>query len=322
MTTTTALHPAPTSAAGLAQLADRPKAGQGPESFDPERYVGEPKLDGWRLLIEVYDTGEVDGEGNPINGVHLWTRNAKSHDGSLPAIEAEIAARFPAGTWLDSEAVALEVIDGQIHHKWNNVQKTLGSGTAKAAALSDSISLMVFDLIAHRGVDARPLPFARRRELLERIFAKGFQRLLLAPQLVPTQKGVDALIKQGFEGMMIKDRKAPYRSGKRAWTKIKATDNADCVIMGFKPGESGFTGMVGAVIFGQYKDGVLTERGRCSGMDMQTRLAMTKNPDAWIGTVIEVAYQEIMESGKLRFPQMKRRRPDKPATDCTWTEAA
>lgn len=313
MNTTTALHPAPTRADGLAQNAEKAKDGCGPleTAFPAPRYVGEPKLDGWRLLVH-----------RDKDGVHLYTRTAKSHDGSLPEIEAEIMDRFPAGTWLDCEAVALQVEDGKIVHDWNTVQSVLGSGTAKAAAKSGSISLMVFDLIAHGGTDARLLPLARRRELLEDIFEEGaWGRVLLVPQLQPTDAGLEALLAQGFEGMVIKDRTARYASGKRGqgWTKIKPQDTEDVVIMGFKAGENGFTGMVGAIIFGQYRDGELTERGRASGMDMRTRKAMTEKPEDWIGQVVEVAHMGVMDSGNFRHPQTKRRRTDKAPTDCTWS---
>jgi bifunctional non-homologous end joining protein LigD len=309
MTTTTTT--APTSAEGLAQNAEKPKPGITLAKFSGSRYIGEPKWDGWRLLVHRHE-----------NGVSLYTRTGKSHDGSLPEIEAELAANLPVGTWLDTEAVAMTMQDGKIVHHWNAVQSVLGSGTGKAAAQSHLITLVAFDLIAHGNIDARGLSFAKRRELLEGVMGGvEWKRVILSPQVTPTDDTVDALLSQGFEGMVIKDREARYASGKRGkgWTKIKPQDTEDVVVMGFKPGENGFAGMVGAVIFGQYKDGELVERGRCSGMDMKTREHMTANPDAWIGTVIEVAHMGVMESGSWRHPQMKRKRDDKPATACEWT---
>lgn len=311
MTPTATLPGAPTSATDLAQNAATLKPGQTVASFKGERFVGEPKLDGWRLLAHRTE-----------NGVHLYSRSAQSYTGSLPKIEAEIAATFPPGTWLDGEAVALRIEGGQLVHDWASVQSVLGSGTAKAAAQSDGISYMVFDLLAHGDIDARGVPFAKRRELLERAFeGTELQRLILIPQLQPTEATVDALLAQGFEGMVVKDRQARYASGKRGhgWTKIKPATTEDVVVMGFKPGENGFAGMVGAVVFGQYVEGELVERGRCSGMNMQTRKAMTADPDAWLGTVIEISRWDIMESGSFRHPQMKRKRSDKAPHECTWT---
>jgi DNA ligase 1 len=244
--------------------------------------------------------------------VHLYTRTAKSHDGSLPDIEAEVGEHLPEGTWLDGEAVALTIENGTVTHDWGTVQSVLGSSTGKAAAMSDKITYMAFDLIAHGGIDARSLPYFKRRALLEKVFAKATFGV--------SEDSVEALLAQGFEGMMIKDTQARYASGQRGagWTKIKPQDNLDAVVMGFKPGENGFAGLVGAVIFGQYDaTGNLVEIGRCSGMDMATRTHMTKYGATWMGAVIEIAHMGQMNTGGYRHPQYKRRRLDKGAEECT-----
>jgi len=312
MATTTAApqkYAAPTSPEKLAQNAEALKKGMSPDNFSDPRYVGEPKLDGWRLLTHIAD-----------DGVHLYTRSAKSHDGSLPMIEAELGEHLPTGTWLDGEAVALTIEDGQVTHDWGTVQSVLGSSTAKAAAKSEKITYMVFDLIAHGGIDARSLPYTKRRDLLERLFDKiSLNRIQLVPQVEVNDESVQALLAQGFEGMVIKDTTARYASGQRGggWTKIKPQDNIDVVVTGFKPGENGFAGMVGAVIFSQYdQQGNLIETGRCSGMDMTTRQHMTDNPDAWLGKVIEIKHMGIMPTGGFRHPQFAKLRDDKPAAEC------
>lgn len=308
-TTTKVPHAAPTSAVKLLQNAKAPPKGVGPNSFDPARFVGEPKLDGWRIAINVAD-----------DGVHLYTRTAKSHDGSLPDIEAELGEHLPVGTWLDGEAVAMQIEGGKVTHDWGTVQSVLGSGTAKAAAQSEKITFMCFDLIAHGGIDARSLPYAKRRELLERLFAKThLNRIQLVPQVEVSEASVEALLAQGFEGMMIKDKQARYASGQRGagWTKIKPQDNLDVIVTGFKPGENGFAGMIGAVTFGQHDaTGNLIETGRCSGMDMTTRQHMTDNPGDWIGRVIEIKHMGQMPTGGYRHPNYAKRRDDKPAEEC------
>lgn len=281
-------------------------------SFESDRWVGEPKLDGWRLLINIAE-----------DGVHLYTRNAKCHDGSLPTIESEFA-ELPVGTWLDGEAVALTVKDGVLRHEWGTVQSVLGSSTAKAAAQSDRITFMAFDLISYDGLDIRGLPYTKRRAALERIYAAhNFTRSIIVPQVSVSDESVDALLAQGFEGMMVKDSTAPYASGKRGagWTKVKPQDTLDVVVTGFKPGENGFTGMVGAVEFGLYDGDNLVEVGRCSGMTMPVREQMTEYPDRWLGSVIEIKHMGQMPSGSYRHPQFKRRRDDKDPSECRLEEA-
>jgi ATP-dependent DNA ligase len=120
---------------------------------------------------------------------------------------------------------------------------------------------------------------------------------------------------------MVKWLDAPYGSGKRGagWWKLKPQATVDVVVMGYKPGEGSFEGLVGAIMFGQYDNGKLIYRGKCSGMDLTERYDFTENADDYIGTVIEVAHMGLMEPsseyplGAFRHPQFKRTRPDRNA---------
>jgi ATP-dependent DNA ligase len=301
------LPKAPTQAKGLAQNAESLK-GAGLAHLS-ERFVGEPKLDGWRLLVHIAE-----------EGTRIYTRTGKCHTGSLPALERELAEQLPPGTWLDGEAVAMSIEDGRVTHDWGKVQSILGSSTRKAALLSQHITFVAFDLISHAGIDARALPYDKRRKLLVEIFDRtDFEKAMLVPQVEPTDQSLDALLAQGFEGMMVKDRHAPYASGKRGngWVKVKPQDTLDVVVTGFRPGQNGFSGMVGAITFGQHdEDGDLIEVGRCSGMTMAIRRQMTDYPDAWIGRVIEVKHMGKMPTGGYRHPQFYRIRDDKEAQEC------
>lgn len=296
----------PTSAEGLAQNA---KAIKSVTEAGIANAVLEPKLDGWRLLAHI-QTGRVD----------VYSRTAKSYSGRLPAIEKELAALFPAGTWVDGEAVAIRVENGLVINDWGQAQSALSSTAGKAEAAADAITFMAFDLIAYDDIDIRSLPFSTRRAALERIFnGEATERVQLNAQVEPTDNNHEAFIAQGFEGSMLKNLNAPYASGKRGagWFKLKATTTIDTVIMGYKEGKDGFAGMIGAIIFGQHdKNGTLVERGSCSGMDMRTRKLISKDTTKHLGRVIEVAHMGEMPSGGLRHPQFKRWRDDKLAADC------
>lgn len=312
MATAVAVPPAPTSPVDLSHDADAPK-GKG-KAIPPiaqvvagQECVLEPKYDGWRILAHITE-----------DGVRLYTRNATDHSGKLLKIEAELA-QLPVGTWLDCEAVSLQLEGTVVVDDWNSVQKCLGSGIEKARMRAEGITLVAFDLIAFNGIDARSTSFRRRRSLLEGIFEKfDFDRIMLTPQTEPTDEALAAFIAQGFEGGVVKTLDSPYASGQRGagWTKMKPQETRDFVVTGYKPGENGFTGMVGAIEFGAYdEDGKLVEVGRCSGMDMATRIKITNNQADYIGTVIEVKHMGFMNEG-YRHPQFKKFRPDKPAKAC------
>lgn len=267
--------------------------------------VLEPKLDGHRLLAQVTESG-----------VHLWTRNGNDKAAHLPHVASEIAENFPAGTWLDGEAI---IAGGKEIGGSNTVQKALG-GNPKHAKVYCAVEYVAFDLLAHGGIDARMIEFGKRRSLLETIFGGAeFESIRLIEQLPAVEESHEILLANGYEGSMVKWLDGKYLSGKRGCGqgKLKAKWTIDAVIMGYKPGENSFTGLIGAVIFGQYDgDGNLVERGRCSGMNMKTREYITKYSEELIGSVIEVGHMGSLQGDGLRHPQFKKFRADKDAKDC------
>lgn len=300
-----------------------------PQNLDPRETVAEacaghdavlePKFDGWRTLWVTDEMGKA----------RFYTRTGNELTGAMPAVAAMLEEALPPGSVVDGEVVALSTDEeGRVIHKRGVVASVLGSSTAKAALRSGELTLVLFDLLQHNGIDARALPFAKRRALLELIFdAVEFgNRVLLCPQLEATNENYDRLIEAGYEGGVVKWLDAPYRSGRRGGGqfKVKASHSDEAVVVGFKPGENGFEGLIGAIEFGQYdKDGLLVHRGRCSGMSMDERIAMTANQEALLGRVFEFSFlcvedpQPGAKYGAFRSPQFKHWRDDKPAEEVT-----
>lgn len=276
----------------------------------------EPKYDGIRLVVRIDDEGVC----------RTYTRLDNEKTGSLPAIEQALAETLPPGTVLDCEAVAFEKLDDRLVPVWGKAQSVLGSGTAKAALASGAITLVVFDLLAHDGIDARALPYGKRRDLLRMLFdnCDFGPQVILTPQFAATEDSHEALIAAGYEGSVVKWLDSPYSSGKRGkgWFRLKPQTTVDVVVTGYKEGEGAFSGLVGAIHFGQYDEGgILVERGRCSGMDWKTRCAVSADRDGHLGKVFELAHHGAMPPtdakpyGALRHPQFKRWRDDRKAED-------
>lgn len=312
----TAAAPLPSSIEKLVQNAEAKHSVA--EAVAGHEAVLEPKFDGWRIIFQVEET--ASGERR----ARAFTRKGKELTGKMPAIEAELARALPAGSCVDGEVVVFEVVNGvAVPAGSNAVGTVLGSGTAKAALASGKLSYVIFDLLSHGGIDARPLPLSKRRGYLEMVrdasdFAPCVQ---IAPQLPATDAAHDALLAAGFEGSIVKWADAPYKSGYRGWGWFKLKGEADCdvVVMGYKPGENSWEGMVGAIVFGQFDgDGLLVERGRCSGIDFDTRVAITKNPEGYLGKVFTMRHNGVFDPsaehphGAFRHPRFKTWRPDKP----------
>jgi ATP-dependent DNA ligase len=265
-------------------------AGNPPSGFKVDGMLMEPKYDGFRLLANV----EAD--------VNFFTRSGISQDGKLPHLRGALAG-LPAGTWLDGEIVSF---DNRGLPEWGTVQSRMGSS---AGDPTGSLTYVVFDVLAFNGIDVRPLPLTDRRAALEAIVERvNDPRVLIAPQFQADMNLHDQWIAEGMEGSIVKDPQSTYSSGKRGkgWTKLKLTDELDVVIMGWEAGRD-----LGVFTFGQYQNGILTQRGRCKVYSHCSHLKP--------GEVISVAHNGIMPSGAARHAVYKRHRIDKSAIQCEWS---
>lgn len=321
------------------------------EAFVAESIL-EPKYDGWRILAYV-----------GANEVKLYSRTGNRYDGQVPLIEGELLANFPEGTWLDGEIVAMTIDGDRVNVEWGLAQSVM-STTRHLHPRHGDVSYVAFDLLSHPTMapvlaehvgreasdsDLRGYPLRLRRAALDACFCQGdFRYVMQSPALEPTEASHDANLAQGFEGSVVKSLNASYLSGQRGggWWKLKPQATIDAIIMGYKEGENSFTGLVGAIVFGQYatcescngsgsfnggnacpdcggsvdsdsptNGKVLTERGRCSGMTMKVREEISADRDGFLGRVVEIAHMGVSigseESGRFRHPQFKRFRDDK-----------
>jgi bifunctional non-homologous end joining protein LigD len=81
---------------------------------------------------------------------------------------------------------------------------------------------VVFDVPILAGVDLRDLPWQERRKRLE-LLAQAFEPPVELSPLVDPSVGLVADMERGdLEGIVLKDRRSPYRDGARAgWSKVK-----------------------------------------------------------------------------------------------------
>ena len=150
-------------------------------------------------------------------------------------------------------------------------------------------------------------------------------------------------LKEGKEGLIIKDIEGIYEQKRsKVFVKMKAHKTYDVVIMGYGEPTREYTGKeldtwefyegdtpvtkyyynnwIGAVVFGVWKDGKLVEVGRTSGMDEETRQLLSENREKYLGQVIEVEAQGIInkDTGSLQHPRFLQFRPDKSSEMCTF----
>jgi len=158
----------------------------------------------------------------------------------------------------------------------------------------------------------------RKRQIQDQILKKSlvgeFKYLKVVPfsMVKATEENFkmhhDQWVRQGEEGIMIKDISAPYQF-KRDWSvmKYKAFFDVDVEIKGMLEGTGKHEGKLGSFVI-DYK-GKEVRVG--SGLNDETREQLWKDPESYIGRIIEVRYQEETPDGSLRFPTFVCFRNDK-----------
>jgi ATP-dependent DNA ligase len=252
---------------------------------DSGLWVLEPKYDGWRALMLIEPTGVIVVGG----------RNNKTYTGQVPYIEDGLRLALPPNT----------VLDGELIHPdgWGRVQSAM---TTKGGL--PGLTFVCFDVLQVNGNDLRALPWENRRQVLEMIDPWPAHSYL-TPTGVADEATHIRMLELDMEGSVIKLRDSTYQSGRRSssWRKLKAIASEDCQIIGFEDGKNGRSGEVGAIVV-KLPSGVTTT---ASGMTDKVRADMLANPDNYIGKVVEITHNGVLDSGKLRHPRFKRMRDDR-----------
>lgn len=190
-------------------------------------------------------------------------------------------------------------------------------------------TFMVFDILYYDDINLENVTYATRRRFLETLFT-GFpvdKRIRLVSSF-NDQDGKEALIealrRDKFEGIVIKDRAKPM-----VGYKYKPTITEDVIWFGeYNEGTGKNAGQVGSMVCYQYINGELVEIANVGGLTVSARGHFTymakggkvsrDNP-----IVLEVEAMSRGERtkkgkiGKLRHPRYSRIRLDKAPEQCT-----
>jgi ATP-dependent DNA ligase len=275
---------------------------------DPEKHLRpdwllEPKLDGWWVQAIKQD-GDTE----------FFLRSGADCTHRLPHIRESINAHFPDGAILVGElCLNGGGIDEGSHKVHELMRRESKDPEAKGTVV---LELVLFDMLYNRYHDMTGKPFRERRGVLEEVLPQDstldFQHLRLIEQEAASHEGYAWMLRQGYEGCMVKDPDAPYAPGKRGagMVKFKTIATVDAVIMEIVHGKGEFEGMAGSLKVGQYQDGELVARGHVSsGLNFDARRALWDNQDEFLGTALELRHMGS-QSGGWRHPTFLRWRND------------
>jgi hypothetical protein len=248
------------------------------------------------------------------------------------------------GTMLDGECILPEEFvvpdDDADGGKSKYVTKVMGSKPERAIELQVPGTIIngrmrwkTFDILFYMGRDLRQLPLSERRKwLIEAVSVLRNPFITVAEQVVEGKReALRRILDAKGEGAILKQLDQPYDKH-LTWAKKKVEMNADVVILGFEPpeqfskkvtGEVSETkfwkkGWVGAIQFGQYRDGKLWPCGTASGMSDKLRAELSTDPQKFIGRVVEIKANGREPTGAFRHPRFKNWRDDKVASDCVY----
>ena len=306
----------------------RKKAGAGPPKFSPPQlatlvdevptgsgWLHEYKYDGYRILLATAGGAAT-----------AFTRKGNDWSDKFRGL-VKAAADLPAGCLIDGEAVALGK-NGK--PDFQLLQASLKGGKA-------DLAFYAFDLLVDRGEDITRLPNIERKERLAALLKTASQPILYGDHVIGKGEALlDAICKEGGEGIISKKANAPY-SGTRSrnWLKIKCIQRQEFIIVGWQESDKrrGFRSLHLAVNDG----GGLRYAGKVgTGFDtkMIEDLSETMKPlevakppldvprsvlrgSHWLepSLVGEIAFTEFTNEGILRHPSFIALRSDKSAKE-------
>ena len=299
--------------------------------------VGSPcaveiKYDGFRVLIHKIDKKVI-----------VFTRRLENVTKQFPDIVSAVREHVAAKECiLDAEAVGFDPKTLK-HISFQNISRRIKRKYDIEQLVKDlPVELNVFDVLYYKE-SLLNTPFKQRREILEKIIKIVPHIIRPSTQIVTSSTGeaqnfyVTAL-KNGFEGVMLKNLEGIYKPGARVGFGMKVKpvmETLDCVIVGAEWGEgkrsdwlASFTiavlngeeymeiGKVGTGVKEKEEEGLsfkeLTDELKPLVIKSSGR-SVTVKPKM----ILEIGYEEIQQSPSyssgfaLRFPRVIRLRDDK-----------
>ena len=275
----------------------------------------EVKLDGVRVLAVVNGTN-----------VTLFSRNGKEFE-NFPQIAnaiADVRKHFQFGRGTGGRFV----LDGEIVGE--SFQKLMKQAHRKSDAKTHGMVYHIFDVMpldefmeGHCNANQ-----ARRLEWLEptrdRLMATDCLRIMSGIEVdLDTAEGHDVMnryaqdaVKDGFEGIMIKDLSAPYECKRSSfWMKYKPVHDYDLTVIAVEEGTGKNTGRMGALVCeGQDQDKFIRVNVGSGFSDVE-RQDYWNNREKVIGQTVVILCDAITQNQdggySLRFPRFKTFRDDK-----------
>jgi DNA ligase-1 len=295
--------------------------------FGGRPVVVDAKLDGIRIQVH------RDGDD-----VRVFTRSLDDITTRVPEVVAVVRALPVRTLVLDGEALAVGP-DGRPRP----FQETASRSATRDADLAATTTLtpFFFDVLHADGRDLLDTPLTERLAVLDAVVGGStgehvVERVTTA-DVAAAQAAFERWVRDGQEGVIVKDPEASYEAGRRgaAWVKVKPRHTLDLVVLAVERGSGRRSGLLsnihlgardpagGFVMLGKTFKGMTDEV--LAWQTARFRELATED-DGWTVVlrpeqVVEIAFDGLQRSSRypgglaLRFARVVRYRDDKAAAE-------
>jgi len=300
----------------------------------------ELKYDGFRMIINKDDNGNIK----------IFTRRLDDVTKQFPEVKEYVKKFVNAKTFIiDSEAVGYDKKTKKYLPFQNISQRIKRKYDIEKMSQEFPVEVNAFDLIYYNGKSLINEPFKKRSELLREIIKNEKWKFVAAKQIITdnekeAEEFYKEALKEGEEGIMIKNLSSPYKPGARVGYMLKfkpSMNEFDLVITGAEYGTGKRAGWLTSfdiacrdpetnelLDIGKVSTGVKEKSEEGTSYEDMTKLlkplvisekgrSVKVKPEV----VITVVYQDIQKSPSyssgfaLRFPRFTALRPDRTVSD-------
>ena len=297
--------------------------------FSDEKWLFEPKLDGFRTLAFL-NRGKV----------RLQSRGGIDVTSHYRGLEQSLEKQSASQLVLDGEIIALDTRGKQCFQCLQGYLRSIKRLPKDKIEAPSAIIYYVFDILYLDGYDLKKVPLQERKELLPSVVVPDGSIRLVEYFVKDGETVYRAAIANGMEGVVAKRQDSLYEAGKRAktWLKIKAANSDEFVICGYTQGTGSRAKSFGALVLGYFdaKNELQPAGNVGTGFDADLLQSLVKQLDritvkkspfrvevegldtvTWVRPelVAEIKFAEWTKDGRLRAPVFLRLRDDKPLAD-------
>ncbi|MFC6490076.1 DNA ligase D [Nitratireductor sp. GCM10026969] len=208
------------------------------------KWLHEIKFDGYRLQAHI-----------GRRAAQLYTRSGLDWTEKFGEVLTAALSALPAREAIIDGELVVEGAGGA--SDFSALQADLSAGR------TDRMVFYAFDLLYLDGHDLRPAPLVERKAALKALMRDAPPVLRYSDHF--EEDGAVVLqhaCRLSLEGIISKDREAPYRSGRgKDWIKAKCSERQEFVIGGFVPSTTSRKA-IGSLVLGYYDKGKLLHAGR------------------------------------------------------------